>query len=184
MTRKAKVVIAALACSAVVGLAGCGSHDHIDLGGVKIGMTRDEVAAAAPPGSTVYCRGEGDQQFEDKAHLPPSTSGTWCTWATGTAPDRSTTPVMIGATPSTEVMLVFGPDGQIASVAVGTAPDSFGAVVKSLEDTLGSPDSDLGIGGVKWKRKDGTLAVSSSGMGSANEMTVLLLTPTRPQAGS
>lgn len=183
MTRKSKIVAAALACSAVVSLAGCGNRDHIDVSGVKIGMTRDEVAAAAPPGSTLYCRGEGDEQFEQAANLPPSTSGTWCTWAAGTAPNRSATPVMIGATPSTEVKLVFGPEGQIASVAVGTAPDSFGAVVKSLEDKLGSPDSDLGIGGVKWKRKDGTLAVSSAGMG-ANEMTLLLLTPTRPQAGS
>jgi hypothetical protein len=184
MTTQKQISAAAIACAMVLGLAACGSHDQIDLGGVKIGMTHEQVLAVAPAGSTLYCRGDGDAQFEQAAQLPPSTSATYCTWATGTAGNLSVTPIMIGDTASTEAKLVFSDDDKIASVAVATPANAYTTVVKSLKDKLGSPDSDLGMGALTWTAADGTLELSQSEFGSPDTATLLLLRPTRKAAAS
>jgi hypothetical protein len=182
MTPQTKIAAAALAMAAFLSLEGCG-HDQVDLSGVKIGMTHDQVVAVAPPGSTLYCRGDGDAQFETTARLPPSTSSTYCTWAAGSIGSLSVTPVMIGETASIEAKLLFGPDDRLISYAVGTPTNAYNAVVKSLQDKLGSPDSRLGMSGPTWTEKDGTLEVSEAGIGSADAMTLLLLKSPRAAAG-
>ncbi|MGP8437759.1 hypothetical protein ACT2GS_31000 [Paraburkholderia fungorum] len=146
-------------------------------------MTRDQVVAVAPEGSALYCRGDGDTQFEKAARLPESTGSTYCTWAAGAAGSRSVASVAIGKTASTEALLVFSSDGRLASFAIATPATAYSEVVASIKDKWGSPDSDQGIGGLTWTAKDGTLDVNQAGQGTNNEVTLLLLKPTRAPAG-
>lgn len=162
-----------------VSLAGCGKPEHIELLGVKLGMTQAEVKAAAPSGAQLYCEGDGDEPFEKAAGLPPSTSLKFCTWASiDSAGQRSAVPVHIGDDTSSRTFLTFDYSGAtLRSFSIEIANNAYDRVVKSLSDKLGSPDSapgTLGLGGVHWDSKRDTLTASTDDMHSW--ITDLLLT--------
>lgn len=167
----------ALSCAMALSLAGCGKPDHIDLLGVKLGMTKAEVKAAAPSGADLYCRGDGDDAFDSASGLPPSTSLKFCTWSsTDSTGQRAAVPVQIGSDTSSRTYLVFDYSGStLKSFSVEIPGNAYERVVKSLSDKLGSPDSSLGAlgGGVHWDSKGDTLTANTDEMHSY--MTNLLL---------
>ncbi|AQH05729.1 hypothetical protein A9R05_42690 (plasmid) [Burkholderia sp. KK1] len=176
---------AALSCAMAFSLAGCGKPEHIDLLGVKLGMTKAEVKAAAPSGADIYCRGDGDDAFDTAAGLPPSTSLKYCTWSnTDSTGQRAAVPVQIGNDTSSRTFLVFDYSGStLKSFSVEIPNNAYDRVVKSLSDKLGSPDSApgmLGLGGVHWDAKNDTLTASTDEMQSWKTDLLLVAKPASP----
>lgn len=167
MTTRTNSYFAALSCAVALSLAGCGQPDHIELLGVHPGMTQDAVKSAAPSGSSLYCRGDGDAAFDQVSGLPPSTTLTFCTWTSlDSAGVRGRAQVAIGSFTSAEQQFAFdNSDGTLKSFSVEIAGNAFDPIVKTLSDKFGSPKSSSGLpgimGGVHWEAKDGTLTAST-----------------------
>ncbi|MBW5284180.1 hypothetical protein [Burkholderia gladioli] len=165
--------ISAFACAVTLALAGCGTPDHIELAGLRLGMTQAEVKAAAPAGAALYCRGGGDPAFDQVSGLPESTTLRFCTW---TAADSSTgqrtfAQVQIGSDTSSKVQLVFDYGGNsLQSVGIEVLNNAYARILKTFTDKFGSPDSSsMGmsmpmLGGAHWDAKYDTLTISVDDM--------------------
>jgi len=178
MNIRFKHYFALLSCGTALALAGCGQPDNIDLLGIKPGMTRDEVSSMAPSGSALYCQGDGDPTFDQVAQLTKSTELKFCTWASvDSTGNRSRFQLQFDNATSSTHSFAFGLDGKLRFFMIEIPGNAYGAIVKSLSNKLGTPQSPVGlpefIGGDYWDAKDGTLTASKDD--SRSYITILML---------
>lgn len=186
MTTRLKLNLSLLSCATALVLAGCGKPDHIDLLGVRAGMSFDEVKAAAPTGTSLYCLGYGDATFDRLARLPPSTTLKFCTWSTlGADGNRSVAPLQLGNATSFQQTLAFGYSAgeyTLNSFGIEFPSAAYNAIVTSLTEKMGKPDAAAGLAGlnetVQWDGKDATLKASIDVSGAP--ITLLLLQRAAP----
>ncbi|MGY6258805.1 hypothetical protein ACXIVK_35745 [Paraburkholderia caledonica] len=168
MITRSKLALTLMSFASALTLAGCGKPDHIDLLGVRAGMSLDEVKAAAPAGASLYCLGDGDATFDRLARLPPSTTLKFCTWSMlGADGNRSVAPLQVGNATTFQTTLAFGYSAgayKLTSFGIEFPSTAYNGIVTSLTEKLGKPDSAAGLAGinetVQWDGKDGTLKAS------------------------
>lgn len=146
-------------------LSGCGKPQHIELIGIRYGMTLDEVKADSPDGVSLYCQGDGDAAFD--VHFPRSGTTTYCAWtridASGT---RTYSTVAFGDAQSFEQDFEFSrASGQytLEGFKLKFRDKAFDPNVALLTKQLGKPepspllDTPFISYGVQWAGGDGTL---------------------------
>ncbi len=189
MTTCSKIALILLSCASALMLAGCGKPDHIDLLGVRAGMSLDEVKGAAPAGASLYCMGDGDTRFDQLARLPPSTTLKFCTWSTlGADGTRSVAQLQLGTATSFQQTLAFSYSAAgytLSSFGIEFPSAAFRGIVTSLTEKMGKPDSAAGFAGlnetVQWDGKDGTLKAGLDVSGAPIAL-VMLQRPSTPRS--
>ncbi|MCE4547983.1 MULTISPECIES: hypothetical protein [Caballeronia] len=189
MTTCSKIALTLLSCASALMLAGCGKPEHIDLLGVRAGMSLDEVKAAAPAGASLYCLGDGDIMFDQRARLPPSTTLKFCTWSTlGADGTRSVAQLQLGNATSFQQTLAFSYSAAgytLSSFGIEFPSAAFSGIVTSLTEKMGKPDSAAGFAGlnetVQWDGKDGTLKAGLDVSGAPIAL-VMLQRPSTPRS--
>lgn len=179
------ILSAAVAAAALAGLSACGSEHPVVLNGIQPGMPMDAVQAAAPAGTGLYCRGDGNPLLDRSIGGGISPTHRSCVWESA-ADGGSIAPVAVGGQTATSYFLIFAEAGDgtwhLDTYHIAMPFAAYESVVKAESAELGEPkDVDqpayslLPLKSVQWTSAQGVLQVTEDpGFGMPAQVFVTL----------